>query len=711
MEGIARLGLVPLMTPALAFALGIAAGRSLAQLNLWLIGSLIMLSAASILALTQKHRRLTALAITLTCFSLGGFRFIMANSYLPDNHIIRYCQSQSDTFITLTGTVITQPRLITRPGAMARFDFRSSETFCFDLKAKNIIANSTPAHTTGIVRVYTKFTPDFTIGQSLSISGLIYPRTKADSQPGGKLRRDKIFTAMTIEQPAMARIISEDKALSFNCALYHIRQKLLAVFLRADNTEPDNISQTDPVLAALLLGSYQGISPATRDQFLASGTMHYLSLSGLHVATITGFLWLALNLFNLPRWLQGTLPALFVIAYLLIVPARPPILRAGILSLAFSLAYISRRNISPVNILALCLLIILICRPLDLFDIGLQLSFTIVLGIIIVSPTIITAVLANPNHIILRDPTELTLLDIRPLPLRIYSSGKRWLLYALAVSSVAWLISMPLIASQFNRISWLAALNSIILAIPVTCALFTGILRLILAAMPFNLQFLNPILNYPTDIMLQLVELQAGIPASCENVKCLHPALNYIYAGLIIAILTFAFVRNLYCLKYSLTLLFLTLSAIIINIHLSPNVKQMTIHALPVGHGCCIVIESPGINPLIYDCGSNDDFNLANNTVIPFLRARGINSISALFISHADIDHYNGVPDLISAIPAQGLYLPGGFYDHATKSDDYFFNLPIIRQTRKHYLSSGNLLSAGELHIETLWPQPGIQLP
>ncbi|MBN2842233.1 MAG: MBL fold metallo-hydrolase [Sedimentisphaerales bacterium] len=92
-------------------------------------------------------------------------------------------------------------------------------------------------------------------------------------------------------------------------------------------------------------------------------------------------------------------------------------------------------------------------------------------------------------------------------------------------------------------------------------------------------------------------------------------------------------------------------------------------------------------------------------------RPPGVRAISALFISHADIDHYNGVPDLISAIPAQGLYLPGGFYDHATKSDDYFINLPIIRQTRKHYLSSGNLLSANELHIETLWPQPGIQLP
>ncbi len=93
------------------------------------------------------------------------------------------------------------------------------------------------------------------------------------------------------------------------------------------------------------------------------------------------------------------------------------------------------------------------------------------------------------------------------------------------------------------------------------------------------------------------------------------------------------------------------------------------------------------------------------------IRLPGVRAISALFISHADIDHYNGVPDLISAIPAQDLYLPCGFHDHATKSDDYFFDLPVIKNTPKHYLSADNLLSAKELHIETLWPRPGIQLP
>jgi len=65
-----------------------------------------------------------------------------------------------------------------------------------------------------------------------------------------------------------------------------------------------------------------------------------------------------------------------------------------------------------------------------------------------------------------------------------------------------------------------------------------------------------------------------------------------------------------------------------------------------VGHGGCTVIESPNGRVIVYDAGSTAGPDVTRRHVAPFLWSRGIRRIDELILSHGDLDHFNGVPQL-----------------------------------------------------------------
>ena len=72
---------------------------------------------------------------------------------------------------------------------------------------------------------------------------------------------------------------------------------------------------------------------------------------------------------------------------------------------------------------------------------------------------------------------------------------------------------------------------------------------------------------------------------------------------------------------------------------------------LAVGHGLAVVIQTPDGQTLLYDCGRLGDPTVGRRIIAPALWARGVSRIDAVFLSHADQDHYNGLPDLLDRFP------------------------------------------------------------
>ena len=87
------------------------------------------------------------------------------------------------------------------------------------------------------------------------------------------------------------------------------------------------------------------------------------------------------------------------------------------------------------------------------------------------------------------------------------------------------------------------------------------------------------------------------------------------------------------------------------------NHDSMECTFLAMGHGTCVVLELPGGQTVLYDVGSIGSPEGASRCVAAYLWSRGITHIDAIVLSHADIDHYNGIPGLLERFSVGCIYV------------------------------------------------------
>jgi competence protein ComEC len=74
-----------------------------------------------------------------------------------------------------------------------------------------------------------------------------------------------------------------------------------------------------------------------------------------------------------------------------------------------------------------------------------------------------------------------------------------------------------------------------------------------------------------------------------------------------------------------------------------------------------VVIDNGPGHAVLFDCGRMRDPTVGRRIVAPALWDRGVRTIDAVILSHADADHYNGLPDLLDRFPVRAVYVPPGF--------------------------------------------------
>ncbi len=227
------------------------------------------------------------------------------------------------------------------------------------------------------------------------------------------------------------------------------------------------------LLSGLVLGTRPRFHPEMADFFRDSGTMHILVASGSNVAFVQ-LLWYVLLrlLLRLPRrWaMLSSLPAVW--AYVLLVGVDPPIVRAALMSTVGTLAYAIAREDKPYHALALAALAILIPSPRTLFDVGFQMSFLTVFGLLYYLP-----------------PFEAWLTE-KPWWLK-------WPLRPIAVSMTAHVWLFPITAAIFRKMAPVAPVANLVVVplsagafvasflVPVVPSVVAWYLRLILRVVEF----------------------------------------------------------------------------------------------------------------------------------------------------------------------------------------------------------------------------------
>ncbi|MGG5505761.1 MULTISPECIES: ComEC/Rec2 family competence protein [unclassified Myroides] len=142
--------------------------------------------------------------------------------------------------------------------------------------------------------------------------------------------------------------------------------------------------QAKALLSALLLGDRQGIEQEQIDVFQRLGLMHVLAISGLHIGVIYLFLSVLTSFLN-PRY-RCVLLVFLLWIFVFLSGFSPSVFRAVFMFSLLSVAKEVRRKQPTREIIGLTLFFSLLFQPNWLFDVGFQLSYAAVLGIVWLMP-------------------------------------------------------------------------------------------------------------------------------------------------------------------------------------------------------------------------------------------------------------------------------------------------------------------------------------
>lgn len=145
------------------------------------------------------------------------------------------------------------------------------------------------------------------------------------------------------------------------------------------------------IMNALLLGQRQSIDKSIYTNYVNSGTIHILAVSGLHVGLILwilNFIFRPLLYLKYGHFIRPLVLVLILWSYAVIAGLSPSVTRAVSMFSIISIAMHLRRQTNIYNTLAISAFAILLFKPTFLFEVGFQMSYLAVLGIVSVQPII-----------------------------------------------------------------------------------------------------------------------------------------------------------------------------------------------------------------------------------------------------------------------------------------------------------------------------------
>lgn len=254
----------------------------------------------------------------------------------------------------------------------------------------------------------------------------------------------------------------------------------------------------DGIYKAMLLGRKAELSDEQSDRFRMTGTMHFFAISGLHIGVIATVIAQFLILIRIPRKVSPFIGLPLLYLYVEITGASPSAVRAFLMALFFWSSFAFVRQRSPLAALAASAVFVLIFQPAQLWSIGFQLSYTVVLSILLFG-------------LPLYETASEKLAPFRYLPKANWAPSQHlyaWiqdaLLLLFSISFSAWLASAPLSAAFFGYLSPGAILLNMLLVNLAAVAITTGVVSLSLALV--GLDSAVGFINHAAWISIQIMD-------------------------------------------------------------------------------------------------------------------------------------------------------------------------------------------------------------
>lgn len=385
------------------------------------------------------------------------------------------------------------------------------------------------------------------------------------------------------------------------------------------------------VLTGLLLGKTGELPDELMTSFRRSGTVHILSVSGLHVGFIALIVYAVLRCLRVTPRLARALVVPSLAGLVFLIGPGPPVVRSSIMAAVFTVAGTLERRTNSLNTLGVAALALVILAPGSIFDLGFQLSFGATLGMVLLFRDI-RGVLARPLE-------------------RAGALGAR-LADSFAVSSSAQLGVAPILLAVWGNISVVAPLSNLAVVPLAGLATATGISML---AADGLFSGLSRVFAATAWASLRLLTGSATLFAAPSWASPSVP--SRFWPPVLVATLGLLWAFRAHGLRARLAgfaglaacSLLLALAACL---HGAGRDHPRVIF-FDVGQGDAILLEIPRNHHILIDAGPGGtpwgSRDAGRDVVAPYLVKSGVRKLDALLVTHAHADHSGGLAAVLAA--------------------------------------------------------------
>lgn len=471
-------------------------------------------------------------------------------------------------------------------------------------------------------------------------------------------------------------------------------------------TEEMMSSESASVLSSMAFGDRSHLSDETRQAYRTGGVSHILAISGLHISLVGMLVYEIILYAGLPIWASACVSFSLTLIYCFFCGSPVSALRALIMFGVLLGSRVARKSYDLLCALSLAGILLLLTQPGVLFYAGFQLTFAAVLGAAVVYPAF---------------------LGLIPVGFWKKGSRKRKALEKLIEATLSWgsitAATLPLICRYFYEVP-VYGLPVNLLIVPLAgFVLLPGLAGGILA---LHFTSLPRLILLPVDYCLRFFSFAASLAGRIPGAVLItgQPSaarivISYLLLGAAVA-LARRIRRRERSSRHETKRLYRFVPVILLGVFLTVLLVHMpsdfSLTMLDVGQGDSLSVVIPdrktalsGEHVFLVDGGSTDIDQVGKYRIIPYLKQQGIRSVDAVFLSHEDADHTNGIEELLVAIGQGDCAIRVGkvcmpYPMQATDVGQRIEKECRSAGCRTVYLKEGDRITAGEGNFEVLHP-------
>ena len=544
-------------------------------------GVFLALAVAAAIALILRNSFLVYLIVAGAFFLLHSLRITDS----PGVRLARQLGAEPRP-VTAVGSVVSEPKV--SPRGMSSFLLRLDW-----IEQDGSVLGST-------AMISARWHGQTEFGNQLRLFGVMEriapPRNPGEFDMRSYLARQDVYHALLVRYPENGRILREAGGNPIWRASQISRKWMQSALSRGLEDSPEIHS----LISGMVLGARDETPDEIEEQFQQTGTLHLFAVSGLNVAIVAQLLWIIAVAARIPRrWaIALIIPALFF--YAAITGLNTSSVRAALMGAILLGGFFVERKVLLINSVAAAAFLVLSWDTNQVFSTGFQLSFAVVLAIILLADRLYRFIMRwwEPDPFLPR-----SLLGHVPR-----FSERAWhaVAHGFSVSLAAWIGSAFLILPYFHLVTPISLLANLVVVPLAFFILAVGLVSLLLAPVAPALTVIFNNANWSLAwLILGAVQLFARVPAS-------HMYLE----------------RPRW-----------------------PDGAHTEITALDLNEGAAVHIRSAG-SDWLFDPGAERDFK---RVLRGYLRSRGVNRLDGLVLTHGDASHIGGAGAVMQAFRPRRL--------------------------------------------------------